>query len=317
MKLEEAYNLLRHGYESGKLAQAYIVVGSVRGNGCEVVDRMLELLLCTEASHGCGECGGCRSGREHTHPDLTWVEPQKKSRSISIDQVRDLQRRIFQTSFAGGWKVCVVAAADRLGLEASNAFLKILEEPPGRTVFFLITDSPQSLLPTIVSRCQGFVVGGEQESLPDDWRNMLFSILGALGARDVTVSLGLAARLGGLLELMKRAALEEVTAAAGESTLDEDDDTLEARASARYRELRSCLFRHMLLWYRDILILICGADEKVVVNQDCLPSIQARARVLDQRKAQRSIATIEQMYRQMERNVPEALALNAGFGRLL
>lgn len=58
------------------------------------------------------------------------------------------------TAFAGGWKVVVLAGADRLTNEAANAFLKMLEEPPPKTLILLLTDAPQALLPTIRSRCQ-------------------------------------------------------------------------------------------------------------------------------------------------------------------
>ena len=58
------------------------------------------------------------------------------------------------TAFSGGWKVGVVVGADRLEAEAANAFLKTLEEPPGKTLFLLLTDQPDAVLPTIVSRAQ-------------------------------------------------------------------------------------------------------------------------------------------------------------------
>ena len=81
------------------------------------------------------------------------IEPEKKSRVIAVDAVRALNHRIQTSSFAGGWKVAVIKYADRLNDQAANAFLKTLEEPPARTLLLLLTDAPQSLLPTVVSRC--------------------------------------------------------------------------------------------------------------------------------------------------------------------
>ena len=90
MKTAEAFDLLKNGFECGRLAQAYIVVGPPRGAGRKLAEKVLQLLYCTSDDKPCGTCRECIQAAEHTHPDLLWVEPQKKSRRISIEQINVL-----------------------------------------------------------------------------------------------------------------------------------------------------------------------------------------------------------------------------------
>lgn len=95
-----------------------------------------------------------------SHPDMRWLErlPKEKgeglARDISIKQVRDLGEFMGMTAALSPWRVAVIDSMDELNKEASNALLKILEEPPANTLFFLVSHAPGRLLPTIRSRCR-------------------------------------------------------------------------------------------------------------------------------------------------------------------
>lgn len=94
------------------------------------------------------------------HPGLTILRRQyddkgkKFYKNVRIDDVRGLNDFFGMTSSDGGWRVVIVDAADDLNINAANALLKILEEPPKKTIFFLLSHSPAALLPTIRSRCR-------------------------------------------------------------------------------------------------------------------------------------------------------------------
>lgn len=95
------------------------------------------------------------------HGDLAVVErtpmatkPDQLSRDITIDQIRDLNQSLTQTTAEGGWRVVIVDGLESLNRNASNALLKNLEEPPSKTVFFLVSHQGGRLLPTLRSRCQ-------------------------------------------------------------------------------------------------------------------------------------------------------------------
>ena len=152
--IEEPLAAIRRGYVAGRMGHAYIIHGEPRGNARELALGILRLLMCENTPEACGSCSSCKRVSDLSHPDCHWVEPQKKSRVIGVDDVRGLLHSVYQSAFEGGWKAVVIAAADRMNPQAANAFLKTLEEPPAQTILFLLTNSPTSLLPTIVSRCQ-------------------------------------------------------------------------------------------------------------------------------------------------------------------
>lgn len=93
-----------------------------------------------------------------SHPDLLVleraVEGGKTKKSISVDQARDLPEFFSKSPSQAHYRVAVIDAADDLNLNAANALLKVLEEPPERGVLFLVTHAPGRLLPTIRSRCR-------------------------------------------------------------------------------------------------------------------------------------------------------------------
>lgn len=145
MTVEEADALIAHALETGHVAHGYLICGELGGNTRELARRVIVRLF-PDAPE---------TAADGTHPDVSWLEPANKSRSISVEAVRErLVEPMAVTSFSGGWKVGVVVGADRLRQEAANAFLKTLEEPPPQTLFLLLTDQPDMILPTIVSRSQ-------------------------------------------------------------------------------------------------------------------------------------------------------------------
>ncbi len=95
-----------------------------------------------------------------SHPDMRWLErlPREKgdgiARDITVKQVRELGEFMGMTAALSPWRVAVIDSMDALNKEASNALLKMLEEPPANTLFFLVSHAPGRLLPTIRSRCR-------------------------------------------------------------------------------------------------------------------------------------------------------------------
>jgi DNA polymerase-3 subunit delta' len=93
-----------------------------------------------------------------SHPDLLvlerLVEGGKTKKSISVDQARDLPEFFAKSPSRAAYRVAIIDAADDLNMNAANALLKVLEEPPERGVLFLITHAPGRLLATIRSRCR-------------------------------------------------------------------------------------------------------------------------------------------------------------------
>ena len=111
-----------------------------------------------------------------SHPDFRWLERLERpagglARNISVDQVRSLGDLLSVTPSMSPWRAIVIDAADDLETSAANALLKMLEEPPANTLFFLVSHAPGRLLPTIRSRCRRLNFG----KLDDDAMTSLLS----------------------------------------------------------------------------------------------------------------------------------------------
>lgn len=138
-------------------------------------------LLCEQPQHGlaCGRCEACGWVAAGNHPDLRLLRPDsvaqeegageeegeaasaeggsaKKapSKEIRAEQIRRLGNWFNTATHRGGWRVAVLYPAEALNHITANALLKILEEPPAHTVFLMVANAPDKLLPTIVSRCR-------------------------------------------------------------------------------------------------------------------------------------------------------------------
>jgi DNA polymerase III subunit delta' len=121
----------------------------------------------------CGECPRCSAVDKGISADVRLVdalyqahlsekEPEKaleKQREWHVDTIREICREMQRRSFGGEWKAALLDDADRMNLPAQNALLKMLEEPPERTLWILITSQPAKLLPTIRSRIQAIPFG--------------------------------------------------------------------------------------------------------------------------------------------------------------
>ena len=141
MKVEEAFEIVEAAYTGKRMPHAYLVVGSPRGEGLDLAEKIAALLLCKAADvkHPCLKCDDCLNVKEHKHADTMWVEPESKSRIISVVDAREkLIDWGGKSSYLGGWKIGVVLFADRLNPNSGNAFLKMLEEPPEETLFLLV-----------------------------------------------------------------------------------------------------------------------------------------------------------------------------------
>lgn len=147
---ETAVRILRDAVSSGAPGHAYLFVGP-QGVGRELAAMALAASLnCPNG--GCGECDVCARVLRRAYPDVYTIAPE--GAQILVDQVRAVRENAYLSPYEGRVKVFVFEDAHRLNPAASNALLKVLEEPPGDVVFVLVTESPEDLLPTVVSRCR-------------------------------------------------------------------------------------------------------------------------------------------------------------------
>ena len=164
----DAETRLLQAYQSGKLHHAWLISGK-RGIGkATLAYRFARFLLQVpdetvarshSSLHVAAEAAAARQIAAGAHPDLLVIERALDTRNkrvkseISVDDAREAQGFFARTAGSGGWRVAIVDSADDLNSESANALLKVIEEPPRRSLFLLVCHQPGRLLRTIRSRC--------------------------------------------------------------------------------------------------------------------------------------------------------------------
>lgn len=151
-------SILQQSLEKGRLAHAYLFYGPELSVQYETALWLAKALNCSEKDSKfgpCLKCSACERISKGSYPDVIEVLPHGAMRVIRIDEVREIQETCSYKPFEGKFKVFILHEANCIQVAASSAFLKILEEPSPSTVFLLLTNEPDSILPTILSRCQG------------------------------------------------------------------------------------------------------------------------------------------------------------------
>lgn len=294
---------ISNSYASDRLAHAYLIVGSSRGQGLSLAKDFLKLLFCKQAEPFCRACPACRQIEEQEHPDAFWIEPRSKSRQIKADEVRELIHRMGQTSFEGGWKAGVILAADRMNPNSQNALLKTLEEPPAKSVLLLVTDAPQKLLPTIVSRCQKLVLSDEGlDALDSLWHEPLMQVLCEMPPRSGLGAVGLAGRVNGILGALEAALTEEEKVLLPEELTGKvKEELLDGRVRSRLLEIRHEIVSTMLNWQRDVLAIAGGASADDLVTSGFEDEILRQAELFTPISAVKAVQQVETMASQLER----------------
>jgi DNA polymerase-3 subunit delta' len=312
----------KDGFKSGKMGHAYLIVGDPRGNAAQLAENVLQMIFCISGNPPCGRCNTCRRVAGHIHPDVSWIEPIKKSRGILVEQIKDLIRNTFETTFEGGWKAIVLVSAERMNNEAGNKLLKTLEEPPPRTVFFLLTDQPEALLPTIISRCQRVVLSVSLAESESKLQSSVVKIAAGLTSGRITVKLTQARALLSLLKSIRDQSEKDEDALMAQNQIsaeqvDDLDKVREGRIEAIYRERRGAVLKLLLLWQRDLLLCASGInDENFFFFRSEASQIRAAANGLSVRQAMNNINIVENIQEHLNQHLSEFMVMERAFLQL-
>lgn len=158
---ERAVRALSAALRQGRLPHAHLLVGPAHVGKGTLALRLAQAINCLAPvdERPCLACRQCRRIESFLHADLHLLTVEPGHREVRIAQVRELERALSLKPFEGRARVAIVDPADAMNLEAQNAFLKTLEEPPPDTVLVLVTCRETALLPTIRSRCRRIALG--------------------------------------------------------------------------------------------------------------------------------------------------------------
>ncbi len=144
-------DFLARAVTSGRTSHAYLFLGAPGSGKLDAAWALAQALVCEHG--GCGSCEACVRVARHTHPDVHYYAPESVTGYL-IGQTRDLIEDVSLAPIRAKTKVYIIDQADRLRADSANALLKTLEEPPAGVTFILLGTSAETILPTIVSRCQ-------------------------------------------------------------------------------------------------------------------------------------------------------------------
>jgi DNA polymerase-3 subunit delta' len=252
----EALPLLLQAHSQNRLAHAFLITGP-KGAG----KKQLTLGLCARLLN-------CGPGEVGAHPDFHSLTPESKSRRITTDQMRELEGKIHVRSMRGGAKAAIIFDADRLVPAAANAFLKTLEEPPPATHIFLLSEQPEQLLETILSRCVQVTLRPTAPHEPSASEASVAELIRTFFERkkpNLTGGLWLAQQIQGLLAQMKESLNDAMDAdfkaeekryktVVDPRWLEQLEESYAARTEAAYIGERNRMMEVLEAFWADVLL---------------------------------------------------------------
>jgi len=245
---------LKKSVQNKRLAHAYLFTGSAHLGKKTVALEFIKMLNGAEVD-------------QEVHPDILIIEPGtiekegvKKETAISIDQARKVRHQMSLSAYQSEYKIALIDQVERMTADASNCLLKTLEEPTGQAVLILVTDNSESLLPTIVSRCQiiRFLPVASQEILKVVPKE---SIVRLANGRP-----GLAIQYLNNPELLERR----------NKIINQLEKLLRANLNERYQYIEEIvkdvpntrqILNYWLFWFRDLLLLTIGSSELILYQE--------------------------------------------------
>lgn len=140
--MDNALKFLEIEVKIGRLGHAFLLFGSPYLDKLAIADSFVKILECDPLDFMMVE------------PEIVEKKDIKKQADIGLEKINNLRHWASLFPYKSPHKIAVINQVERMTIEASNALLKTLEEPPSRTIFILITSFPNLILPTIISRCE-------------------------------------------------------------------------------------------------------------------------------------------------------------------
>jgi len=205
---DKAESAFLEAWQGGRLHHAWLLAGP-QGMGKAAFASRVARFLVTHGRAGSGEAarlddpGDAAAAKlvdAGNHPEILHLTRQAKdksprdkgdlARNITIDQIRQMIRRLHLSLSLGAWRVVIIDAVDDLEGDGANALLKTLEEPPAQTIFLLVSHSPGRLLPTIRSRCRMLRFQPVDRDVMTAWLHDMRSMLDAAEVRAIVAASG-------------------------------------------------------------------------------------------------------------------------------
>ena len=297
---------MKTAVEQNKLSHAYILNGQ-RGSGKKLLARLFAMTLQCESgkSEPCGECRSCVQAYSGNQPDIITVKHEKPN-SISVDDIRtQLNGDIMIKPYSSRYKIYIVPEADLMTVQAQNALLKTLEEPPEYAVIFLLTENADSLLATIRSRCVMLKLRNIKDKLVKKY------LMEKMQVPDYQAEICAAfaqGNIGRAVMLAKSEHFNEIKDDAIQLLKYIDEMELHEIVSAikqinKYKLEVTDYLDIITIWYRDVLLYKATKDVDGLVFSDELKYIKEKAKKSSYEGIEKILESIETAKQRIKANV--------------
>ena len=278
---KDIINYIRNAVTENKVSHAYILNGE-RGSGKKMLANLFATtLLCEkQGPDPCNACHSCHQAESGNHPDIIRVTHEKPN-TISVDDIRrqvneDIQIKPYQ----GPYKIYIIAEADLMTVQAQNALLKTIEEPPAYAVIFLLTENAEALLPTITSRCVMLKLRNIRDTLI---RKYLMETMHVPDYKADMCTAFAQGNMGRAIMLASSDHFNEIREEAVQllkyiNEMDISEITKAIRKINTYKLEINDYLDIIMIWYRDVLLYKATKDMDKVVFKDQITYIQERAK---------------------------------------
>lgn len=298
--------------ENNKISHAYILTGEAGTGRKSIANAFSMALLCEKGGkEPCMVCHSCKQVLSGNHPDLIYVKHEKPN-SIGVDDIREqINDTIMIRPYSSYYKIYIVDEAEKMTVQAQNALLKTIEEPPSYAVIILITTNQEAFLPTILSRC----VQLKLKPLKDfTVKSYLVEHLG-IAEKEAEICAAFArGNLGKAIHLASSDAFKELyyKIMALVKNVDSMDivDLME-----RIREIKELNFDisevldMLQLWYRDVLMFKVTKDMNLLIFKDEYKTINGMGQNVGYEGLEKILAGIETCRTRLSANVNMELAM--------
>ena len=298
--------------QAHKVSHAYILAGEA-GMGRKSLAHAFALsLLCEKGkSDPCMECHACKQVLSGNHPDLIHVTHEKAG-SIGVDDIREqINETIMIRPYSSYYKIYIVDEAEKMTVQAQNALLKTIEEPPAYAVIILLTTNPESFLPTILSRCVQLKLKPLKDSVIREYLSESLGIAESkaeLYAAFARGNLGKAIKLAGseefkhmydeMLHMLKHVKEMDISELLDYIKKLKDDNM----------DIYECL-DFMQVWYRDALMFKVTKDANLLIFKDEYSAINEMSKKIGYDGFENILAAIDKARVRLEANVNMELAM--------
>ena len=172
------------------IGHAYLIASASRDLALRKAHEIASAAVCLAGRDvPCGVCRGCRKASSGVHPDIIPIRRDtdrngNMRRELTVSQIREVTVDAQVLPNEAERKVYIIEEAELLNLNAQNAALKLLEEPPPHVIFLLCVQNPELVLETVRSRCTSLTVGGEESEQDEESRKLADSFLSAVRSGD-------------------------------------------------------------------------------------------------------------------------------------